>query len=346
MTKMSPENAPQEKWFFDARSLALFRLGLAAILVCFACREVTTWEHAYFLGFFIPAGLLFLGLGTRMVLAALVLLSLAFVQTRPLLCASFIQISLWSCFIPLSARLSLDRALRRFPLTPADDQRGPENFTSPALWGLSFQLVAVALMNWGQFPDFLLWLLLLLILFIPTGFWNWLHRAARRPEFLARQSQLKGYYDNDCGFCRRMLAMIRELFGLPAGMFAPAQADPETHRLMEEHNTWILRAGDQTYFAFEGFARVLAGSPLARILPRPLVRLVRALLLNRLVLKIGNRIYQWIAEHRMLLGPPLAKLKPGEFWFELPRQIRFVLWGLMIIPLLEIWFFGSRILNL
>jgi hypothetical protein len=112
---------------------------------------------------------------------------------------------------------------------------------------------------------------------------------------------------------------------------------------MEEHNSWILRDGDRTYFAYEGFARVLSGSPLTQILPWPVVRLARASLLNRPVLKIGNRIYKWIAGHRMLLGPPLAKLQPGPCWFELPRSIRFVLWGLMLIPLAEILVFGLQI---
>jgi predicted DCC family thiol-disulfide oxidoreductase YuxK len=113
-------------------------------------------------------------------------------------------------------------------------------------------------------------------------------------------------YDPDCGFCRVSLALLlrwdtrgklrpvalgtEEADGLLSGM-------PEEERMASWH---LVEAGTvhSAGAAFPPvFARLPGGAPLARVTER--------------FPGAADRIYRWVADHRMLLGRPISRSARG-----------------------------------
>jgi predicted DCC family thiol-disulfide oxidoreductase YuxK len=73
---------------------------------------------------------------------------------------------------------------------------------------------------------------------LPSWFWERLDRQLRSRR--KSDPHLKIFYDGDCGFCRKMVLILRELF-LPRNTeIAIAQDDPRSKKLMLERNSWVV----------------------------------------------------------------------------------------------------------
>ena len=75
-----------------------------------------------------------------------------------------------------------------------------------------------------------------LLAFTPTWVWDKLGVLARTPERLG----VKMYYDRDCGFCKKTCLLIRTFLLLPETPILPAQEVAEMHRVMVEHDSWVV----------------------------------------------------------------------------------------------------------
>jgi predicted DCC family thiol-disulfide oxidoreductase YuxK len=73
---------------------------------------------------------------------------------------------------------------------------------------------------------------------LPTWFWEQLHkrRRARRKS----DAHLKLYYDGDCGFCRKMVLIIRELLLPRSAEILIAQDEPRARELMRKRDSWVV----------------------------------------------------------------------------------------------------------
>ncbi|MBT9316395.1 DCC1-like thiol-disulfide oxidoreductase family protein [Leptothoe spongobia] len=144
-------------------------------------------------------------------------------------------------------------------------------------------------LNLGIFPTLscVTWLA-----FIPTSVWDrWAKRA-----FTPKQLGLKIYYDADCGFCKKVVHLLRTFLVLPSRVpLQIAQGDPVIQTAMETHNSWVIvdwQGGH--HYKWQGIAYVVSLSPVCR----PLAKVLRWSPL----MAFGTRIYEIIANNRRFAG--------------------------------------------
>ncbi|MBE9075929.1 HTTM domain-containing protein [Romeria aff. gracilis LEGE 07310] len=143
-------------------------------------------------------------------------------------------------------------------------------------------------LNIGIFPflSIVTWLA-----FIPTSVWEGWARKAYGPA----QQGLTIYYDADCGFCKKVVHLIRTFLLLPQTPLQTAQSDPVINAAMETQNSWVVVDWQQRHhYKFEGIAYVVSLSPVFCFLA-PLLRW-------RPVMAVGTRFYQMIANNRRAAG--------------------------------------------
>ncbi len=93
----------------------------------------------------------------------------------------------------------------------------------------------------------------------PPAIWN---RFARSPGG-RRRSGLAIYYDRDCGFCLKTCLLFRTFFALGPVPVAPAQDTPDMYRIMEQHDSWVVRDHDgETYIRWHAVLLLLWRSPI------------------------------------------------------------------------------------
>ncbi|MTJ07679.1 HTTM domain-containing protein [Anabaena sp. UHCC 0204] len=160
--------------------------------------------------------------------------------------------------------------------------------------------------------------------FLPSEFWNGLEKRLQTP---ARQG-LKIYFDADCGFCKKVVHILRTLLILPGTPLLMAQEDPDIYADMQTHNSWVIEdyQGNR-YFKFKGIVYVVSLSPIFRFLVP---------LLNwKPIMAGGTRFYEAIAINRKLAGnftKPL-KFRPLEV-----RNSRFLnILAVMLLIYAFIW---------
>ena len=132
---------------------------------------------------------------------------------------------------------------------------------------------------------------LAMLVFLPTWFWE---KVSARLD-TAKRAGTRIYYDEDCGFCVRCVRLLQTFVLAPQSRALPAQADDSIIADMRRFNSWVVV--DETgkrHFGAEALRVVLERSPLLWF---------TAPLLRPPILRLGNSIYQRIADHRRSLYP-------------------------------------------
>ncbi|MFM2060715.1 MAG: hypothetical protein RLZZ507_385 [Cyanobacteriota bacterium] len=127
--------------------------------------------------------------------------------------------------------------------------------------------------------------------FLPSEFWNGLEKRLQTP---ARQG-LVIYFDADCGFCKKVVHILRTLLILPGTPLLMAQDYPNAYADMQTHNSWVIEdyQGNR-YFKFKGIVYVVSLSPIFRFLVP---------LLNwKPVMAGGTKFYEAVANNRKFAG--------------------------------------------
>lgn len=123
-----------------------------------------------------------------------------------------------------------------------------------------------------------------LIALIPGELWDMIHYKAKRNE------EVILYYDDDCGFCKKMVRMFSRSCFVRNIHIKTTQSDSALFDTMERENSWIVSIEGKQYLRFDAVIEVLSKSyilfPIATLLRIPLFR------------KIGNKVYKSIAKHR------------------------------------------------
>lgn len=149
------------------------------------------------------------------------------------------------------------------------------------LFLLSLHLGFATCMYLGHFPFVAA---VMVTALLPTWFWNVLTAEAKT-------APLTIFYDGDCGFCKKAVLILRELF-LPRGTeIAIAQNDASANALMLERHSWVIQnaAGDM-------FTETRAMAELFR--HSWLLRWFTPLLLWLPLQRLGDRVYHWIERNR------------------------------------------------
>lgn len=123
-----------------------------------------------------------------------------------------------------------------------------------------------------------------LIALIPGECWDLIHNKAKRTK------KVLLYYDDDCGFCKKMIRMFSRSCFVRNIDSKAAQTDQQLLTLMNKENSWIVSIDNKQYLRFDAVIAVLKQSyilfPIASILNFAPFR------------KLGNLIYTTIAKHR------------------------------------------------
>ncbi len=138
---------------------------------------------------------------------------------------------------------------------------------------------------------------------LPGQFWERV-AAISRPERARRlQEQTVIYYDGECGFCRKMVQLIRVFLALEPIPVRPAQERPKIHDELKRHRSWIVATEDQGHLAkFDAFVYLCQLSPVTRLCA-PLLKI-------RPVRWLGDVAYRLVASNRGRLGRVTALLRP------------------------------------
>jgi predicted DCC family thiol-disulfide oxidoreductase YuxK len=108
-----------------------------------------------------------------------------------------------------------------------------------------------------------------------------------------RPQKLTIYYDDDCGFCNRSVYFIKTIFFLYDVKIFPAQKEPQVHKEMQKHSSWVIKdSKGKLFFKADGFAKILSASPVFFFLS--------SFLLWKPMNTFANTIYMYTAEHRTL----------------------------------------------
>ena len=160
----------------------------------------------------------------------------------------------------------------------------------------SLHLAFLLMLHIGLFPfiDFMS-----LTVLIPSVVWVWL--AARRKP--AAMDNIILYYDKDCGFCLKMVLVLRELLLSHRVKIFPAQDTPEIYAIMERENSWVVQgANGEHYLHWQAmrhlFAQRWAFKPIALIMSIPPL------------MKIGDWVYRWVATNRNTMSNITASSLP------------------------------------
>ncbi|GBF79382.1 DCC1-like thiol-disulfide oxidoreductase family protein [Aphanothece sacrum] len=159
---------------------------------------------------------------------------------------------------------------------------------------------------------------------IPSVIWDGAVNNIKTPQ---RQG-LTIYYDLDCGFCKKVVHLIRTFLILPGTPLLVAQDNESIYADMLAKNSWVVVDWQENrHFKFEGIVYVCSLSPIFRMLT-PLLRW-------QPVIKVGTKFYEVIAKNRKKAGlftKPL-KFRTLEIKSSLPLNII----TLVLLFLTTIW---------
>ncbi len=138
-----------------------------------------------------------------------------------------------------------------------------------------------------------------LVAFTPGWVWDRIAAWAHTPK----RSGLAIYYDQPCVFCRKVCLILRS-FLLPARTpIRPAQDDPDIHRTMQAHNSWVVVDHDGS--------RHVRWNAIALVFRRSLLFAPLGWFFStRLMSPLGDRIYETVARNRGLLAQWSAVVLP------------------------------------
>ena len=124
---------------------------------------------------------------------------------------------------------------------------------------------------------------------LPAEFWEKMER------FLpGKKSKLRVYYDGQCSFCKRVIALIKTFLILPHIPFFEAQSDKQVLSRMEKEHSWLV-FDDKTgwHGHWEAWSVLVSRSPLF-FYWAPLLRL-------KIISSLGNKFYKKMVGSRQML---------------------------------------------
>ncbi|HEY9652668.1 MAG TPA: HTTM domain-containing protein, partial [Coleofasciculaceae cyanobacterium] len=154
-------------------------------------------------------------------------------------------------------------------------------------FGLTFEL--------GIFPflSIFSWLAL-----TPSFVWDAFAQRIATPQ----RGGLTIYYDAECGFCKKVVYLLRTFLILPKTPLLLAQDDPSIFADLQEKNSWVVVDWQgNRHFKWEGLSYVFSLSPIFGILAY--------IMRWKPMMSAGTKFYETIASNRKVAGKFTAPLK-------------------------------------
>lgn len=148
-----------------------------------------------------------------------------------------------------------------------------------------------------------------LTIFIPSIVWKIFFKGLSNKK----RENLSIYYDADCGFCKRTVFILKNLFLLPKTKLLPAQSFPKYFGLMDKKNSWVVvDQSGKNHFDFEALLYVFGCSPI--LYP------FKFLSKSKNIVNFGNMLYRITANNRITMSRITGFLKFQPYKTELPFQ--------------------------
>ncbi len=147
---------------------------------------------------------------------------------------------------------------------------------------ITFHLGLFLFLYLGTFP----WICLVYWLaFIPGSFWNHItHKLGKM------QTGTVIFYDADCGYCLKIVYLLKTFLILPFVEIKKAQDESDILKIMKKETSWVILNSDQIKkIRFDAFLELLKVSPFRGIL---------FLFSSKLIKFVGNSIYEYQANKR------------------------------------------------
>ncbi|GFE70535.1 DCC1-like thiol-disulfide oxidoreductase family protein [Chroococcus sp. FPU101] len=163
---------------------------------------------------------------------------------------------------------------------------------------------------------------------IPSEVWDGLNKRLSTPE----RKGLVINYDADCGFCKKVVYLLRTFLILPGTPLIKAQEnpDPTVYEDMQRINSWVVEDWQgQRHFKWEAIAYICSLSPVFGFLA-PLLRW-------KPLMSIGNKFYEKIASNRRFAGnfTKPFKFRPLEVRSSPPIALSLV--ALLLLAYTSVW---------
>ena len=98
------------------------------------------------------------------------------------------------------------------------------------------------------------------------------------------------FYDKDCIFCKKWTYRMFKLMGLNTHYLKPSGSNREVDNLMELHNSWVLKLGDNNfYYKYDAFLKLVELSKFKYFL---------FIFNNPLSIKVGQYVYKSVSSSR------------------------------------------------
>jgi predicted DCC family thiol-disulfide oxidoreductase YuxK len=162
----------------------------------------------------------------------------------------------------------------------------------------------------------------------PSLIWD---KGQQKIENQQRQG-LTIYYDADCGFCKKVVYLLRTFLILPKTPLLKAQDNPSIYEDMLAENSWVVEDWQKNrYFKWEGIIYVVSLSPLFCFLV-PILKW-------QPLKSLGTKFYETIASNRQFAGKFTAPLKFRPM--EVCPSLIFNIITITLILLTTMWNFRS-----
>ncbi len=163
---------------------------------------------------------------------------------------------------------------------------------------------------------------------IPSLVWD----TTAKHLYTAQRRGLTIYYDADCGFCQKVVHLIRNFLILPKTPLLIAQDNDSIYADMLEKNSWVVVDWQgNRHFKFEAIAYVCSLSPLLWLLT-PLLRW-------KPVMAVGKKFYETIANNRQVAGNFTKPLKFRPIEIKPSLSLNVII--LLLLSLTTLWNFKS-----
>ncbi|MBD1860261.1 MULTISPECIES: DCC1-like thiol-disulfide oxidoreductase family protein [Trichocoleus] len=162
------------------------------------------------------------------------------------------------------------------------------------------------------------------LVFIPSEVWDSWGKRLYTPE----RAGLRIYYDSECGFCKKVVHLLRTFLLLPNIPLLMAQEDPTIFADMQTYNSWVVVDWqERRHYKFEAIAYICSLSPVFKFLT-PVLRW-------RPVMSVGTKFYETVASNRRTAGKFTKPLKFRPIEVRSPRPLNLI--TLLLFAYTFIW---------
>lgn len=237
----------------------------------------------------------------------------------------------WCAGLPVNAQWSVDAAL----VTKLKNQPNATDTLPSRTHAVQSPLsalvailvvVMVVITAIGHSQKVNLFMFSAVLLLIPAAPWQDLFTRLKATSQHKRLQKLIIFYDADCGFCLKMCLILRELLLCRDTNILTAQSDTQILPILEANNSWVIQSENgNTHIHWHAMQHLF--------MQRWPFKLIGWLMNLPPLMKLGNSVYEWVANNRTKMSQITAWALPWGKLELTPTPLTIVWVGLLSITL-------------